>query len=145
RWQAMNSDVAGFLQPLRDRSVVLAGLRTAVLGAGGSARAVVAALTRAGAAVTMYARDRARAEQVAQTAAQVVTGDWPPPPGTWDLLVNCTPVGMHPRIDASPLPAEALSGRLVYDLIYNPLTTRLLSEARRAGCEIIGGLEMLVA
>ena len=38
----------------------------------------------------------------------------------WDLLVNCTPVGMYPHVDESPLPASALSGRFVYDLVYNP-------------------------
>ena len=66
RWEGANSDVAGFLQPLRDRQVALAGLRAAVLGAGGSARAVVAGLAAAGAAVTVHARNRSRAEQVAQ-------------------------------------------------------------------------------
>ena len=145
RWEGANSDVAGFLRPLRDRHVDLAGVRAAVLGAGGSARAVVVGLASAGAAVTVHARNRSRAEQVAQIGGQVSVGDWPPPPGSWDLLVNCTPVGMHPLVDRSPLPAEALSGRLVYDLIYNPSMTRLLCEARAAGCEIIGGLDMLVA
>jgi 3-dehydroquinate dehydratase/shikimate dehydrogenase len=145
RWLGANTDVAGFLQPLRDRQIALPGLRAAVLGAGGSARAVVAGLSAAGAVVTVHARDRSRAEQVAQLSAGVATDAWPPPPGSWDLLVNCTPVGMHPRVDASPIAADLLTGRIVYDLIYNPAMTRLLSEARTAGCAIIGGLEMLVA
>jgi shikimate dehydrogenase len=154
RWEGANSDVAGFLQPLRDRQVKLAGLRSAVLGAGGSARAVVAGLSSAGAEVTVHARDRSRAEQVAQTGRpgspgspkiNIATGEWPPPPGSWDLLVNCTPVGMHPLVDDSPIRAEALTGRFVYDLIYNPAMTRLLGEAQAAGCAIIGGLDMLVA
>jgi 3-dehydroquinate dehydratase/shikimate dehydrogenase len=144
RWRGANTDVAGFLQPLRDRQVTLSALRVAVLGAGGSARAVVTGLTRAGAAVTVYARNRLRAEPLAQLGAQVASGECPPP-RSWDLLVNCTPVGMQPLVDHSPLPPGALDGRLVYDLIYNPSPTRLLSEARAAGCEIIGGLEMLVA
>jgi 3-dehydroquinate dehydratase/shikimate dehydrogenase len=145
RWKGANSDVAGFLQPLRDRHVALAGLRTAVLGAGGSARAVVAGLVSAGAIVTVHARTRARSEPLTQLGSAVSAGDWPPPAGSWDLLVNCTPVGMHPLVDRSPLPVEALGGRLVYDLIYNPSMTRLLCDARTAGCEIIGGLDMLVA
>jgi shikimate 5-dehydrogenase len=73
-------------------------------------------------------------------------GTIPPPPGTWDLLVNATSVGMHPRDDETPLAASALSaGGTVYDLVYNPATTRLMREARAAGCLVIGGLEMLVA
>ncbi len=70
---------------------------------------------------------------------------WPPAPGTWDLLVNCTPVGMHPHLDESPVPAAALTRRYVYDLVYNPPATRLLRDAAAAGCETIGGLDMLVA
>ena len=71
-------------------------------------------------------------------------GEWPPAPGSWDLLVNCTPVGMYPRVDETPLPADHLTGRCVYDLVYNPSETRLLRDAAQAGCETIGGLEMLV-
>ena len=122
----------------------LAGARVAVLGAGGSARAVVAALAGSEARVSVHARSRARAEEVAMTAS-VAVGPLPPEPGSWDLLVNCTPVGMFPNVDATPVEAAALTGGYVYDLIYNPPTTRLLREAATAGCQTIGGLEMLVA
>ena len=60
-------------------------------------------------------------------------------------MVNCTPVGMHPNVDETPIDAADLSGRCVYDLVYNPTGTRLLRDAARAGCQTIGGLEMLVA
>ena len=56
--------------------------------------------------------------------------------GVRDLLVNCTPVGMHPHPDAMPVPASVLTGRYVYDLIYNPSITRLLRQATVAGCDI---------
>ena len=69
---------------------------------------------------------------------------WPPARGSWDLLVNCTPVGMYPRVDESPLPPEALDGSVVYDLVYNPAATRLLQDAATAGCEIVGGLDVLI-
>jgi shikimate 5-dehydrogenase len=75
----------------------------------------------------------------------VELGPWPPEPGSWDVLINCTPIGMFPRVDETPLPADQLTGRYVYDLVYNPATTRLLREAETAGCQTIGGLEMLVA
>jgi shikimate dehydrogenase len=144
RWSARNTDVAGFLQPLRDRQVPLAGRRAAILGAGGSARAVAVGLASRGALVSVHARD-ARKAQVVATLASGVVGPFPPPPDSWDLLVNCTPVGMHPRIDQSPLPSASLPTRgVVYDLIYNPATTRLLRDAATAGCDTIGGLDMLI-
>jgi shikimate 5-dehydrogenase len=68
---------------------------------------------------------------------------WPPAPG-WDLLVNTTPVGTWPDTDAMPIDADAVRGRIVYDLIYNPEETTLLRVARTNGAETIGGLEMLV-
>ncbi len=62
------------------------------------------------------------------------------------LVVNTTPVGMWPRVDASPWPEEVLlpSGAAVCDLVYNPLETQLLQRARAAGCQVIDGLGMLV-
>jgi 3-dehydroquinate dehydratase/shikimate dehydrogenase len=143
RWSGTNTDVAGFLAPLRGR-VSMNGLRAAVLGAGGSARAVVAALVSGGSAVTVYARDLERAERVAEHS-RVDIAAWPPPRGSWDLLVNCTPVGMYPHVDAAPLAASELTGRYVYDLVYNPSPTKLLRDASAAGCQTIDGLEMLVA
>jgi shikimate 5-dehydrogenase len=115
-----------------------------VLGAGGAARAVVAGLAAEGARVTVYAR---RPEQAAAlTSLGATTGEWPPAPGSWDLLVNTTPVGTAPRVDDTPLPADLLAGgRLVYDLVYNPGHTRLLRDAAAVGCDTLGGLEMLIA
>lgn len=144
RWIGGNTDVAGFLQPLMDAGVPLTRVRAAVLGGGGAARAVAVGLDDAGAEVTIHARDAGRAQDTAR-AVGVRAAPWPPAPDTWDLLVNCTPVGMHPHRDQSPLPAAALSGRYVYDLVYNPPATRLLRDAAAAGCVTIGGLDMLVA
>lgn len=143
RWIGGNTDAAAFLQPLQQR-MRLAGSRVAVLGAGGAARAVVIALASSDAALTVHARNRRRAEDVAMTVGARV-GPFPPEPGSWDVLVNCTPVGMYPDAEESPLDMQPLTGRLVYDLIYNPPMTRLLRDAARAGCQTIGGLEMLVA
>jgi shikimate dehydrogenase len=139
-----NTDAAGFLRPLQDRQVSLRSARVSVLGAGGSARAVAVSSAALGAQVTVHARRREQAESVAQQAGAQV-GPWPPEAGSWDLLVNCTPIGMHPAVDDTPVPARLLSGRLVYDLVYNPPVTRLLREAASAGCGTLNGLEMLVA
>jgi len=143
RWIGGNTDAIGFLAPLQER-VSLAGLRASVIGAGGAARAVTVALASSGCAVRLHARNRAQAEEVAVlTAAEL--GPWPPAPGSWDLLINCTPIGLYPRVDDTPVPKEQLTGRYVYDLVYNPATTRLLRDAAAVGCQTIGGLDMLVA
>jgi shikimate 5-dehydrogenase len=69
---------------------------------------------------------------------------FPVPPKSWDILVNTTPVGTFPNVDETPFEG-AFDGRIVYDLVYNPMETRLLQEAAGAGCETLGGLDMLVA
>jgi len=144
RWLGTNTDVSGFLKPLDERGVPLAGMRAAILGSGGAARAAAVGLASRGATVSVHARNSARSEPVAAAGAGSV-GPWPPAPGSWDLLVNCTPLGMYPRVDATPLPAASLGAGWVYDLVYNPPATRLLREAAAAGCRTIGGLEMLVS
>ncbi|MCU1383443.1 MAG: aroE [Acidobacteria bacterium] len=143
RWIGGNTDASGFLEPLQER-VSLAGLRASVLGAGGAARAVTVALASSGCAVTLHARSRQQAEDTAMLTS-VALGPWPPAPDSWDLLINCTPVGMYPNVEESPMAAEHLTGRYVYDLVYNPSITRLLRDAAARGCQTIGGLEMLVA
>jgi 3-dehydroquinate dehydratase / shikimate dehydrogenase len=142
-WRGTNTDVEGFLAPLRPR-LALRGSRAAVLGAGGAARAAARGLTREGAPVTVHARRRDQAQQVAASCG-VTAADWPPAPGTWDLLVNATPVGTTPAVDDTPWPDARFDGELVYDLVYNPAETRLLREASAAGCRTLGGLDMLIA
>ncbi len=143
RWVGANTDAGGFLQPLQER-LSLHGMRVSVLGAGGAARAVLVALASSGCSVRVHARDRFQAEDIA-VLTPVTVGPWPPDRGSWDLLINCTPIGMYPRVDATPIPREHLTGKYVYDLVYNPPVTRLLREAEEMGCQTIGGLEMLVA
>ena len=143
-WRGLNTDVAGFLAPLEAHGGV-DGLRCCVLGAGGAARSAAVGLAGRGGAVTVCARRPERAAEVAALAGGAV-GALPPPVGSWDLLVNTTPVGTAPHVDDTPVPAEALaSGSTVYDLVYNPARTRLLRDAEAAGCRTIGGLDMLVA
>lgn len=145
RWLGFNTDVTGFLTPLQS-ATHLPGMRATILGAGGAARSVSVALASAGATVTVVARRREQAHEVAAlTGAATVA--WPPDPASWDLLVNATPVGTAPRTDQSPLPEDYLfhGGGVVYDLVYNPSVTRLIAAAERAGCRTIGGLDMLVA
>jgi 3-dehydroquinate dehydratase/shikimate dehydrogenase len=144
-WEAANTDVNGFLSPLDAVfGARLKGARAAVLGAGGAARAVVVALQSRGATVTVYARRADQARTLAESLA-ATAGEWPPVAGSWDVLVNCTPIGGAGKRDESPLPRESVSGPLVYDLTYGPGTSALLRDARSAGSLTIDGLPMLVA
>ena len=142
-WEGINTDVPGFLDPLAAR-MDLGDQRATVLGAGGAARGVAVALAREGAQVCVCARNSDRAAEVARLVDGTV-GPIPPNANSWDLLVNTTPVGTFPDVDASPLPGGPFGKGLVYDLVYNPPVTRLMAEASAAGCDTVGGLPMLVA
>ncbi len=122
----------------------LAGRDVAVIGAGGVARAVVAGLAHENAAVTVYNRTAERAERLADEFACRWAGLDGLADLTAEIVVNCTSVGMHPREDASPLPALPASVKVVFDTIYNPVETRLLAAARRAGCTCVSGVDMFV-
>ena len=144
-WEATNTDVGGFLEPLEAANgAPLTGLRAAVLGAGGAARAVVVALQSRGVAVTVHARRRERARELAQALGANV-GEWPPPAGSWDLLVNCTPLGGVGASEVAPLPRDRITGRFVYDLTYGVKESALLRDARAVGCQTLDGLPMLIA
>jgi shikimate dehydrogenase len=144
-WDATNTDVPGFMAPLEAAfDAPLRGARVAVLGAGGSARAVIVGLASRGAEVTLYARRREQAQEVAELLGVRAAG-MPPAAGSWDLLVNTTPLGGAALRDDSPLPGGPFGGRLVYDLTYGTGDSRLLREARAAGCAVLDGLPMLVA
>lgn len=149
-----STDGPGFIAALESDGVHLTpGQRVVVLGAGGSARAVVRALREVGAAVTIANRSEVRAqtlvEEVAGGAAKVISLTTEAIGQALidaTLLVNTTSVGLHPNgHDMPPVPAEALHPDLfVADLIYNPWETRLLQLARERGCRTQNGIEMLV-
>lgn len=143
RWIGMNTDADGFLEPLRRRRPDLAGARAMILGAGGAARGVALALRREGAQVAISAR-RPEAAHLVADAIGAEAAPWPPPSGSWDLLVNATPVGSGASRGETPF-AGPFDGGLVYDLIYDPDPTELMRAAESSGCTAIGGLEMLVA
>ena len=143
RWIGMNTDAEGFLAPLRARLPEMNGLRAVILGAGGAARAAALALRNAGSRVTICAR-RPDAARAAATALGVDAGPWPPASGSWDVLVNATPVGGALAPGEVPF-AGPFNGPFVYDLVYDPDPTELVRRARSEGCAVLGGLEMLVA
>jgi len=146
---ASNTDCAAAMESivalLDRRDGKLTNLSCVVLGAGGVARAIVAGLTAAGARVTVFSRDEARGRAVADAfGCQWVGWEQRDVAGA-ALLVNATSVGMYPDVEETPLPAERLAaGVAVFDTIYNPMRTLLVSEAERAGCRALGGLNMFV-
>ena len=142
RWLGANTDVHGFSAPLSAR-MKLKGVRAAVLGAGGASRAVAVALADRGASVAVCARRREPAREIAELAGGTI-GDFPPRGGSWDVLVNAIPAGESAAV-TSPIQGAPLDGEIVFDLVYAPAETKLLADARAAGCMTIGGLEMLVA
>ena len=142
RWLGANTDVEGFLTPLARRGA-LDGVRVTVLGSGGAARAVAVALASRKARVTISARSMEGARTIAGLAGGAA-GEFPPPPSSWDVLVNATPVGSE-KLPGTPMGSAALDGKIVYDLVYAPADTELLRSARAAGCQTIGGIEMLIA
>ncbi len=139
---ADNTDVAGLLEAL---PVDPAGLSALVLGAGGSARAAVYALRRAGADVMVWNRTRERAERlVSDLGGRVV--DRPEPAA---VLVNCTSVGLRKTdrtFKSLPIQADTLGvGSYVADMVYRPGGTALIVEAERRGAAVTTGLQILVA
>ena len=167
-WWGTNTDVEGFSAPLRQAlgpGESWRGRRALVLGCGGSARAVVAALVELelGAIRIAGRRPEALAEGLADWAPWSAAIDglaWPEGPGALaaelaaaDLVVNTTPVGMAAAGDGAaaarcPLAAADLEAlrpaTVVYDLIYTPRPTLLLEQAAARGCPVLDGLEMLV-
>jgi shikimate dehydrogenase len=149
-----STDGPGFLRALEASGKSPEGSKAVVLGAGGSARATVCALAKAGAEVTVVNRTESRAVELCEQMRSVNVAVRPVALDSAeamravrdaDLLVNCTPVGMHPHTDAQPVPSEWLhAGLFVYDQIYNPLETRLLKAAKSAGAETANGVKMLV-
>ncbi len=151
-----NTDAAGFAADLAAHRVTVAGSTVTLIGAGGSARAVLYALLEARARrvfVLNRSLDRAQAlvDALAHCAddCELVALQFPDDVeacGWADLVVNCTTLGMSPRTEGLPWVEDVHfgPGRVVYDLVYNPATTRLLRMAAEDGAKAIGGLGMLV-
>jgi 3-dehydroquinate dehydratase/shikimate dehydrogenase len=144
KWMGWNTDAAAVVEVLSKR-LRLAGSRILILGAGGAARAAAYALRAEDAELLITARRDAAAVRLAKMlSAHAVP--WESTEGLdVDAVVNATPVGMAPHSDVMPVDLARLRVRVVFDMVYYPLETRFLSEARGRGLTTISGLEMLVA
>ncbi|MEM7111616.1 MAG: shikimate dehydrogenase [Chloroflexota bacterium] len=152
-----NTDWSGFLADLEAHKVAIKQRDCLVLGAGGSARAVVYALIQAGGQVQVFARRLEQAQQLVADLAPHLPADSLAARDlrnlaactamtTAPLIVNTTPLGMTPNTDSTPWPKKTPfpKGTFVYDLVYNPATTNLMRQAQSAGVQAVSGLGMLV-
>ncbi len=151
-----NTDAAGFLQALLERGVEPGGKNIVVLGAGGASRAVSYILAERDAHLTILNRQleldwaEALAERIAEDFEKEVRvlelgfENLTIAMERADMLINATSVGMSPDSQETPVPAQLLKPELVvFDIVYNPIRTRLLKEAEAAGARTIGGVDML--
>ena len=151
-WNAANTDAEGCLGPLRSAfgGTLPLGFGATVIGAGGAARSVVAALKGAGARVLILNRTVERARTLAAafgTASGGIDGQGMEAARDYrDLVVQTTSAGMAPREEADPAPGLDFSGHeIVYELVYAPERTLFLRRAITAGCRVLYGRQMLVA
>jgi shikimate dehydrogenase len=167
-WHGTNTDVAGFISPLLAIERDWSQTTVAVLGNGGAARAVVAGCHQLGCGeIHVFGRDQSKLAAFAASwqGIELMIGDRDTPSPVkiqthlWTelpslvaranlLLVNCTPIGMHPQIDTSPIELEIMaqvgSNSIAYDLIYTPRPTKFLQLAKDSGLSPIDGVEMLI-
>lgn len=152
-----NTDATGALRALGESGAGLKGQRVVVLGSGGAARAIAFALASESdiAQLTILGIDDKERRQLASDLQaktplalqeahlddQALRRTLPEA----QVLIHCTPVGMHPNVENSCVPAELLHpGLTVMDIVYNPRETRLVKDAKTAGCRTIRGLEMFL-
>lgn len=140
--QGYNTDGAGFLLMLATAGFRVQGKSVLVLGAGGSGRSSAVALKNAGAKVSMYRRNR---EELLEVCKQLgVEAAIDPEAGGYDLLINCTGVGMHDTEGKSPVTKKAFAGAsAAVDLIYEPKESEFLKLARAQGLKTLNGASML--
>lgn len=150
-----NTDGEGAAKVLEEKMGSLSGRRILLLGAGGAARAISFSLAKRDAIITVANRTFSKARELASeierklgVRVNVIPLDSKHLAGqikNSDVLINATTVGMYPRTRETLVISRMMHDRLtVFDIVYQPLYTRLLYEARRAGARIITGLEMLV-
>jgi len=154
KFTAANTDYAAAIDSLKaflaERAkegpiTQLSQLSVLILGAGGVARSIAFALHREGTQITITSRTYERAQKLAEDV-KCKAVDWHARHSiSFDVLFNCTPVGMHPNVDEAPCHFSVLKpGTIVFDTIYNPETTLLIREARSRGCDTITGVDMFV-
>ncbi len=145
-----NTDGIGSLRVLKETTCEINGKNVLILGAGGAAKAISFYLDADGARVTIANRTKERATQLASKLRNAdsigLDSELRKYVKDSDILINATSVGMHPNEDATLVNADMMHPDLVvFDIVYNPMETKLLNEAKRAGVKkVVDGVKMLV-
>src|ERR1700719_2358899 len=137
-----NTDIARVIRPLEQR-LTIENAKVLVLGAGGAARAAVFGLKERGAEVWILNRTSAKAQKLARQAKVHSIKRADLRKLAFDVIINATPIGMGNTRDC-PLKDEEIKARVVFDMVYDPVETRLLQVARAKGIAVIPGIEMFV-
>lgn len=153
----LGTDGPGALQAIAAAGVEVDGRRALLLGAGGAARAIAFSLARKKKPAEIMVLDvdagileKLKADLEAGAGASIgaermTDGSLAAAVETADLIIHCTPVGMSPKSDVSLVPARLFRpGQVVFDIVYTPLETKLLRDARSRGLQVISGVDMFV-
>ncbi len=157
RLLGLNTDGPGAMKAIVDAGVDLAGRKVLMLGAGGAARAIAFTLGHQGGIgqltlldinqglLDRLGNDLEKGTEVAIATGQLDGDTVRQNVQQADLIINCTPVGMHPKVDATLVPADLFRPeQVVFDVVYTPLRTRMLTEAKARGLTVIPGVEMFI-
>ena len=150
-----NTDAEGFLRALLERGIEPKGENAVILGAGGASRAISFILAERGANLVILNRTWDKARECASRVSQVFQREvralrldkenLREALAEADILVNTTSVGMYPAVDETPVISDQLNPELVVvDIVYNPVRTRLLTEAGKLGARTVSGIDMFV-
>lgn len=144
-WVGYNTDCSGAISALETRTS-LQGKNVLILGSGGTAKAIGYGVKEKGGNLTVtYNKNKERGETLAKELDCELVHTRDAGTRAIDVLVNCSPVGMSPNVSESPfLARDFREGMVVFDSVYNPLETRLLREAKAAGCTVIPGYELFI-
>jgi len=137
-----NTDIAGVVRPLEQR-LTIENAKALVLGAGGAARAAVFGLRERGAEVWILNRTAAKAQKLARQAKARIIKRADLRKTAFDVIINATPIGMGSTKEC-PLKEDEIQAKVVFDMVYDPVETRLLQVARAKGIAVIPGVEMFV-
>ena len=150
-----NTDAAGARKSLIDAGCNISGKKILILGAGGVSRALCFILAEEAEEIILADIFEERSKDLANEVKDKMGGNIKGRLSTKeliaeeinsvDILINATPIGMYPKIEATPISKEFLHSDLfVFDVVYNPLNTKLMKNAVEIGCKTLGGLDMLV-